>query len=236
MTTENNNRYGKNRNKWKTVYPYYNRKARTISFVNQQDFSSSSYDGNKTQRHYDYFSKETTFISSPSVAVEYEEGLVYFTGGVEITGSFSTTFSGNPIVVYTMEDSGSLSNVNLFGTSIPSATSFTVGASAPFSGAIRYRAAFAPPGAGYPAAVSTAATSSFSVFAGKRDVSNVLEYTASYSLPSGTLVYRATIHDNTNNVKHADTYLNKITSSFAVTTNTITAEVKEQIHFIVTSE
>ena len=227
-------RYGINANRWRRVYGRTRKKPRVTSYFDSGSQSTKSQDLTKFYRHRDFFvvkgvNRRQILFTPPNLLAEYEEGLIAINGETEISATFVTAFSTTPIVVYTVEANDlSSSNVNVFGTEVPTTTQMFVGISAPFSGNIRYRAAFAP---AYPAQAASAETSSMTIHAGTIDITDVLEYTASYALDSGSILFRATFHDSLANSGSNVALLNDGFSN-TTSTNSLTAPSSGKIHFI----
>jgi hypothetical protein len=231
---DENERYGGNANKWRKVYGRTRKKPRVTQYFDSGSQQNVSQDLNKIYRHRDYFQvkgvrRSTIFWSLPILAAEYEEGLIAVDGDTEFTVSFGSPFSVAPIVVYTTEPNDlSSSNVNVFGTEVPTSTQMFVGLSAPFSGNVRYRAAYSPT---WPAAASSAYTGSFTIEAGAIDITDATEYTASYTLASGTIEFRASFHDSLANSGSDVGLLNDSTTN-TTSLNSLTAPGSGKIHFI----
>jgi len=158
----NNSKYGSNRNVWRKTYGIGQAKrppqlftyevfdvvSEPASFdpVTGKPLVSSSVtiDLQNTIRHRDFF--KTFGIEGSIVIGEYDEDLIHFNNVDTVSFNFNVTFSGNPYLVFSMEQEASAVqnryNLNIYGLSI-STTNGVVGLSAPFSGTIRYRAAYA---------------------------------------------------------------------------------------------
>ena len=169
-------KYSKNRNLWRKVYGHQRRKPVVETFVDAVNAVTFSYDLNKIQRHRDYFiiKGSNVFIPSGIVYAEYQEGLVLFSNTIEETINFNSCFSAEPdAVVLTIESATDNShNIIVYGLDFD-ACSMSIGLSAPFDGAIRYRAVYSS--TGYPAvATSTFEPSSgtFTIYAGQYSVNN----------------------------------------------------------------
>lgn len=233
----NDEKYGLNRNLWRRVYGRTRQKPRVVQFFDSGSQKTISTDLTKTFRHRDYFNiqginRKISLFDLPSISsslAEYEEGLVAFNNESSKTASFSTSFTNAPYVVYTVEPAGNNSdNVNVFGISVPTLTQMFIGLSAPFSGNVRYRAVYSP---SYPIAASSPYTGSMQIYAGEVDITNATSYTASFSLPTGTLEFRASFHDSLSN---SETNIQLINESLSTTqaTNELTAESSGKIHFL----
>lgn len=231
----NDERYGISANKWRRVYGRTRRKPHIVEYVDSGSQATVRVDLNKTYRHRDYFNIEginrpRAFWQLPTgSAALYEEGLITFAGETEMTVPFVGTFPSPPIVVYTVETVGDDSeNINVFGTAVPTADDMFVGLSAPFTGDIRYRAAYA---ATYPKTATSAYTGSMDIEAGAIDITDATEYTASYSLTAGTIEFRATFHDSLANSESNTGLLNDAYDE-TESTNSLTAPSSGKIHFI----
>ena len=149
----NQQKYGNNRNLWRKIYPVGSprRAPATVNLVDPKTNTSYSLDLQQTIRHRDYF-QIRQFLSGPLVISpilgEYDEGLATFLNTTSSIVSFNFVFSGQPVVVLTMESASiqNTSNVQLFGANFNN-SKFIARTSAPFSGTIRYRAMYA---ASYP--------------------------------------------------------------------------------------
>ncbi len=229
-------RYGLNRNRWRRVYGRNRRKPRVVEYFDSGSQQTVKADLEKTFRHRDYFqiegiNRRKTLFELPTISIgEYEEGLIASDGvQTEFTASFDGTFSSAPFVVYTLEPNDvSSSNVNVFGIAIPSTTQMFVGISAPFSGNIRYRAAYSDT---WPATVSSSYTASMIIFGGEIDVTNAVDYTASYTLPGGSVEFRATFYDSLANYE-ANVGFVQDSLSISQAIYSMGAESSGKIHFI----
>jgi len=162
-----NSKYGNNRNVWRksygtgqaarppklTTYEVFDVISEPTSFdpITGKPLVSSNttIDLQKTVRHRDFF--KTFGISGPIIVGEYDEGLIHFNNVDTVSFNFNVTFSGNPYLVFSMEQEAAAVqntfNLNIYGIAVTNANAI-VGLSAPFSGTIRYRAAYAN---GFPA-------------------------------------------------------------------------------------
>jgi hypothetical protein len=239
VTDDTQNRYGGNRNVWRKVYGYSRQKPKIVTFVDTASSKSLTVDLNTYYKHRDYFIVDKVILpitsSTPIVVLaEYDEGLINFNNETQKIGNFNFTFSNIPFVVLTIEPSGdNTDNINLFGTGSPTTNYFTASLSAPFSGSIRYRAVYSST---YPTQVTSSYSgSAFYVYGGEINASNAVDYTASYSIPGGTLEYRATSFDvNLNNT--ADVSLINTNLSNTESDNTISAPFTNKIYFIISSQ
>ena len=116
---------------------------------------------------------------------EYDEGLIYYINSDSTNFSFNFTFSNTPYVVFSMEESAptgsNLQNVNVFGLA-KNTSGGIVGLSAPFSGTVRYRAAWA---SSFPANFTSSFTASITASAGTIGVNYGVAYTASFAALTG---------------------------------------------------
>lgn len=230
----NDSRYGgPARGLWRKVYGYSVNKPVVVSFVDTTTSTTMSIDLNKTYRHRDYFIIDgiaTGPVAPAPIPVdltEYDEGLVYMTGGDSATGNFNFTFSNNPIVVLT-PDSASFwgENVNVYGFSRTS-SGFTFGTSAPFSGAIRYRAIYSPT---YPALCTSSYTASITASAGTATLTDSYAYTASFAaLPGSAFKFLQTAWST--GTLHDVAFQTQTFDNDSATTE-ISAPVSTVVHFI----
>lgn len=235
MGSENNNRYGSNKNSWKKVYGYNSHKPRETTIIDTANSVTYSLDLNKTLRHRDFFIikglTSGAFEAPPPVpaeVTEYDEGVVHFAGISDVgTGSFNFTFSGSPYVVLTIESSALYgNNLNVWGESLSTA-GFTFGLSAPFTGSIRYRAIYAET---YPAYVTSAYTASITASAGTYSAVVESFYTASFAaLPSTTSLFLNTAWGTTG---QQDVALQPQVSSSAQATVEFSSPTTSTIYFI----
>lgn len=157
-----NSKYGSNRNVWRKSYgtgqakrPPQLSSYEVFDVINEPvNFdpitgkplvsSSITIDLQSTVRHRDFF--KTFGIEGPIVIGEYDEDLIHFNDEDTVSFNFNVTFSGNPYLVFSMEQEApavqNTYNLNIYGLSVTTANG-VVGLSAPFSGTIRYRAAYA---------------------------------------------------------------------------------------------
>jgi hypothetical protein len=224
----NQSKYGANRNLWRKLYPIGSprRAPETVNLVDPNTNVSYSLDLQRTIRHRDYFriiqatsgSYVSTITTGAYAVGEYDEGLIHFNNTSDASFNYNITFSSTPFVVYTIEASAPAAlnqeNINVFGFS-KTTTSAIVGLSAPFSGTVRYRAAYAT---SYPATFTSAFTASMIASAGSESVVYVTAYTASYTeLPSTpTIFIQSPI--NTSASGQPDVFLDPDETSFTVTT------------------
>lgn len=152
------NRYAKNPHLWRRVYSSRRRKPQVFTYINPATSVTHSLDLNKTVRHRDFFiikGFESTSFPSGITAL-FDEALIYFNWEDEKTHNFTFAFPDNPhaIVMTVHDDVSSSGGVYLQGISYNS-ESMTIGASAPFSGSVRYRAIWSPLVPEYPATVTS---------------------------------------------------------------------------------
>jgi hypothetical protein len=235
--SENNNRYGSNKNSWKKVYGYSSHKPRETTIIDTANSVTYSLDLNKTLRHRDFFIiksltsgafEEIPIPPAPVATTEYDEGVVHFAGISDVgTGSFNFTFSGSPYVVLTIESSALYgNNLNVWGESLSTA-GFTFGLSAPFTGSIRYRAIYADT---YPAYVTSAYTASITASAGTYSAVAESFYTASFAaLPSTTSLFLNSAWGTTG---QQDVALQPQVSSSAQATVEFSSPTTSTIYFI----
>jgi hypothetical protein len=240
-------RYAGKRNIWRKVYSYNRQKPKILNFVDIHSSKSISFDLNQTYRHRDYFVIKDNDLQGVVIVkyAEYDEGLVYFDNETFVTGNYNFEFSGDPFVVFSVEPTeNSSSNINAFGLSLPISGQFVVGVSAPFSGAVRYRAVFSDLSPNYPALVlhggspktnSPFTASLFTIYGGEVDVTDQSAYTASYTITPGTIEYRASAHDSIGN-NTANVELTNESFNLSGSANTISSNLTNKIHFIVTSQ
>lgn len=236
---DQSNKYGNNRNLWRKVYGFQRRKPDRVELVDTETGVTFSLDLQKTFRHRDFFFIKTTatasiFIPPPPKIAEYDEGLVYFTNTDSASTLFSTCFSNTPDAVVLTIEPGSNFDDNIIPYGIVfNSCSMSIGLSAPYSGAVRYRAVYSP--LGYPANASSSfvpASGTFSVSAGHITASFATEYTASYPPGDPSLNFFAQTawdffgnHDN-------DVFMSEDVSSISGTTGTISAPLNNPIYFI----
>lgn len=244
MSSDNQSKYGANRNLWRKHYPIGSprREPQTVSLVDTDTDTSYSLNLQTTIRHRDYYkiiqfvtNSITVVTASPIVLGEYDEGLIYFDNSETELFYFNFIFSGIPYVVFTIEDSTpsglNQQNINVFGTDKNNQYGF-VAVSAPFSGTVRYRAALAP---SYPAYFTSSFTGSIiTASAGAAGVVWATEYTASFgALPGAPSEFRSSPF-NTLDTSLNDVYLDPDETTFAAgaANGTISAPFSGTIEFI----
>lgn len=225
---------GRARGLWRKVYGYSVNKPVVVSFVDTTTSTTMSLDLNKTFRHRDYFIIEgiaggvaTEVPPPPSDLAEYDEGLVFLTGQDSGTGNFNFTFSSNPIVVLTPDPALEWGeNVNIYGFT-RSTTGFTFGTSAPYSGAIRYRAIYSST---YPALCTSSFTASITASAGTATLTDNYAYTASFAaLPGSPFKFLQTAWDS--GTLHDVSFQTQVYDSDSANVE-ISAPVSTVVHFI----
>lgn len=144
-------KYIKNRNEWRKSYPV-GIPRRPPVFVTESKLGvdgntyTSIFDLNQVIRHRDTYELlgDTNDISG--LLGEYDEDLIHFNNETYKTFAYNFTFSSNPTVVYSQGTADAAQpntqNLNIFGIS-RTTTGGVVALSAPYSGTIRYRAAYA---------------------------------------------------------------------------------------------
>lgn len=92
-------------------------------------------------------------VTSSVYYAEYEEGYVYFNNQSEVTKTFTTAFSSEPIGVVEIVPASGLENICWF-VSQKSTTQLVIGTSANFTGWFKYYAVYSVPG--YPTTILSA--------------------------------------------------------------------------------
>ena len=203
------NKYINNRNIWRKSYPIgIPRRPPVIVTETKLGSDGNTYttvlDLNKTVRHRDSYE----LLGDPGSVIlgEYDEDLIHFNNESYKTFSFNFTFSSNPTVVFTQNIAApaqpNTENVNIFGISRTTAGGI-VALSAPYSGTIRYRAAYAP---SYPSyftgsIASISPTTGIFVASVDREVPNNQSFvTASWAAlaSAGPYVFQSPYDDNSN--------------------------------------
>ena len=141
-----NEKYTSNRNQWRKSYPIGlpKRPPRLVSLSKvglDGVIRNSVLDLNQTVRHRDAYRLKSD-LSTIDFG-EYDEGLIDFDNETSKAFNYNFTFSSNPTVVFSMGTGidPTTENVNIYGVS-RSTTGSVVALSAPYSGSIRYRAAY----------------------------------------------------------------------------------------------
>jgi hypothetical protein len=221
------------RNRSKRTYGYERQQPVTIQVV--ENGVTKSLDHNQLVLHRDFYIIFETSSSlpapNPTVYAEYDEDFIHFNWQDTSTRSFNISFTANPTVVLVLESEAS-GVVNPFLLS-RSTTELTVGLSAQYSGAIRYRAINS--NSGYPALVQRNVLEpslTYTAYAGFVDVSNSSTVTASYAFtgPGPDFVFLSPYNISGNDM--ADVW---ITSGSAGTTDIgadLSAETTTRINFL----
>jgi hypothetical protein len=146
-----NNKYIKNRNEWRKSYPIGIPRRPPVIVTESKigadgNTYTSTFDLNQVIRHRDVYQILGDTLDISLLLGEYDEDLIHFNDETVKTFSFNFTFSNNPTVVYSQGASATAEpnteNVNIFGIT-RTTTGGIVALSAPYSGTIRYRAAYA---------------------------------------------------------------------------------------------
>lgn len=176
-------RYTRNRNLWKKVSGQHLRQKPRVEFlVDQITELSYSLDLTKVTRFRSPYliPKGYHYIQPLSfVTGEYQEGIIAVNGSDYEYFEFSSSFTGTPSVVLTLENISTSGSSNVFAIGVNS-SSFSYALSAEFYGQIRYRAIYSP---SYPALVSSSYSSSFVACGGmiSTDDSNPSVFGASFN-------------------------------------------------------
>lgn len=203
-------KYIKNRNDWRKSYPVgIPRRPPVIVTETKIGVDGKTYtttlDLNQTIRHRDKFELLGDIAPLPPLG-EYDEDLIHFNNETFKSFSFNFTFSNNPTVVFSQGDAApaqpNTQNLNIFGIS-RTAAGGVVALSAPYSGTIRYRAAYAP---SYPSyftgsIASIAPTAGVFIASVDREVPNNQSFvTASWTglASAGPSVFQSPYDDNSN--------------------------------------
>jgi len=144
----------------------------------------------QTNNNYPLVQSPWTYDPDAITYGEYDEDRVEFTGGTSAVATFNTTFTARPIITLELAPeylADPSANINFFVSNL-TATGATIETSAPFSGALVYRAIYAPI---YPSYVRRNVLSASVVYyaaAGYQNVGNsselYLEYSGLPSLPT----------------------------------------------------
>lgn len=205
------NKYIKNRNEWRKSYPIGVPRRPPVNITETKlgadgNTYTSIFDLNKVIRHRDVYELlgDTNDISG--LLGEYDEDLIHFNNESIKTFSYNFVFSSNPTVVFSQNVADTAQpnteNINIFGINRTTAGGI-VALSAPYSGTIRYRAAYAP---AYPSyftgtLASIAPTSGVFIASVDREVPNNTSFvTASWATLStpGPTVFSSPYDDNSN--------------------------------------
>lgn len=205
-----NSKYISNRNLWRKTYPIGNARKPPVLVTETKigtdgEIYSVTLDLNKTVRHRDYF-KIKGDIGAITNLGEYDEDLIHFNNETLKSFSYNFTFSNNPTVVFSQGTADTsqpnTENINIFGIS-RNTTGGVVALSAPYSGTIRYRAAYA---SNYPSyftgsAVSVFPTAGAFLASVDREVPDNVSYvTSSWAALTTTTpyTYQTPFDDNSN--------------------------------------
>lgn len=206
-----NNKYIKNRNEWRKSYPIgIPRRPPVIVTETKLGVDGNTYtttfDLNQVIRHRDVYELLADTNNIAGLLGEYDEDLIHFNNEAYKTFSFNFTFSNNPTVVFSQNAAApaqpNTQNLNIFGIS-RTTTGGVVALSAPYSGTIRYRAAYA---SSYPSyftgsIASIAPTVGVFIASVDREVPNNTSFvTASWAALStpGPTVFSSPYDDNSN--------------------------------------
>lgn len=146
-----NGKYIKNRNEWRKSYPIGVPRRPPIVITETKlgvdgNTYTSTFDLNNVIRHRDVYELLGDPFDITDLLGEYDEDLIHFNNESYKAFNYNFTFSSNPTVVYSQGTSDpadpNTENINIFGIS-RTASGGVVGLSAPYSGTIRYRAAYA---------------------------------------------------------------------------------------------
>lgn len=134
------------RQRIRRVYGYQRTQPQTIVLTDNTG-NSRTLPAGSLLLHRDFFIVNAPSGSSgliPSDYAEYDEDLILFNWQDEATDTFNITFTGNPIVVLSMETTAlGLENVQPYILSY-NTSGLTIGVSALYSGSVRYRAIYSP--------------------------------------------------------------------------------------------
>jgi hypothetical protein len=234
----NNDKYGRNRNLWRKIYGSITRPPDLRTIIDTVTATTYSLDLTKIVRDRSFFyitQNQVTGGLESLILGEYDEGLISFNNESEKTVVFGITFTNSPIVVFTMEEAypgaPNSENVAIFGFTA-STTGSHLGVSAPFSGTVRYRAAFAGVYPSYFQSAFAPASGTFRASAGAL-TPNESFYTASYATLAGAPAsFRQSPFDS--GYSHlADVKLEVVgTPGASSTVSDITAHTTTPIHYI----
>lgn len=222
MSSNNQSKYGANRNLWRKYYPVGapRREPQNVTLVDPYTAVTYSLNLQTTIRHRDFFeiiqaTTGTSNVVPVLVLGEYDEGLIHFNNTDSTSFSFNFVFSNTPYVVFSMEQSAptgaNLENVNVFGLS-KTVSGGMVGLSAPFSGTVRYRAAYSPT---FPANFTSSFTASIVASAGTIPINYGVAYTASFAALTGPPVEFRNTPFNTSGSGQPDVWLDPDELTFA---------------------
>jgi len=206
-----NDKYIKNRNQWRKSYPVgLPRRPPVIITETKLGADGNTYtttlDLNQTIRHRDVYELLGETANIAGLLGEYDEDLIHFNNEEYKSFSYNFIFSNNPTVVFSVNAADgaqpNTENLNVFGITRNTGGGL-VALSAPFSGTIRYRAAYA---SSYPS-YFTGSIASISPTAGvfiasvDREVPDNDSYvTASWAplASAGPVVFQSPYDDNSN--------------------------------------
>jgi hypothetical protein len=146
-----NDKYIKNRNQWRKSYPIgVPRRPPVIITETKLGVDGNTYtttlDLNQTIRHRDVYELLGDTNNIAGLLGEYDEDLIHFNNEEYKSFSYNFIFSNNPTVVFSVNAADAAQpnteNLNVFGIARNTGGGL-VALSAPFSGTIRYRAAYA---------------------------------------------------------------------------------------------
>ncbi len=205
------NKYIKNRNEWRKSYPI-GIPRRPPVIVTETKFGidgntyTSTFDLNQVIRHRDVYELAGDVADISGLLGEYDEDLIHFNNETVKTFSFNFTFSSNPTVVYSQGTADpaqpNTQNLNIFGIS-RNASNGIVALSAPYSGTIRYRAAYAPSYPSYFTGTLASISPTAGVFVASVDSgmpNNQSFFTASWAplASAGPISFKSPYDDNSN--------------------------------------
>lgn len=206
-----NDKYIKNRNQWRKSYPIgVPRRPPVIITETKLGTDGNTYtttlDLNQTIRHRDVYKLLGDTNDIANLLGEYDEDLIHFNNEEYKSFSYNFIFSNNPTVVFSVNAADvaqpNTENLNVFGIARNTGGG-VVALSAPFSGTIRYRAAYST---SYPS-YFTGSVASISPTAGvfiasvDREVPDNDSYvTASWAplASAGPVIFQSPYDDNSN--------------------------------------
>ena len=206
-----NDKYIKNRNQWRKSYPIgVPRRPPVIITETKLGTDGNTYtttlDLNQTIRHRDVYKLLGDTNDIANLLGEYDEDLIHFNNEEYKSFSYNFIFSNNPTVVFSVNAADvaqpNTENLNVFGISRNTGGG-VIALSAPFSGTIRYRAAYST---SYPS-YFTGSVASISPTAGvfiasvDREVPDNDSYvTASWAplASAGPVIFQSPYDDNSN--------------------------------------
>jgi len=206
-----NDKYIKNRNQWRKSYPVgIPRRPPVIITETKLGSDGNTYtttlDLNQTIRHRDVYKLLGDTNDIANLLGEYDEDLIHFNNESYKSFSFNFTFSSNPTVVFSQGTADiaqpNTENVNIFGIS-RTTSGGVVALSAPYSGTIRYRAAYASSYPSYFTGSIASIAPTAGVFIGSvdREVPDNESYvTASWAplASAGPAIFQSPYDDNSN--------------------------------------